>query len=610
MTVPETPDLRPPSDFVVHRYHVDLSSQTVRHEMIECVDMEDALGGIARAGKFFEHIPATDPYEPQSTLLVNLGLLSGTRVMTGLRTFFHGYSPLKTSKTGVPGLMWSAASGHFGTKLRGLGIDDIAITGRSATPTLLHITPAAAPEGPGGPAAFSFIDATDLVGLHSNERIQRLKGQHPGAHFAVIGPAGEHYRHVRYAAIALSTDNQLKSGDSKARFAGRGGYGGVMGSKNLVGIIADGPNPASSGRGLKDLNREINTHPRGAAYRDIGTWRQMVVQKDHGVLPETNFRPPADDRAVTLQRDPFEEAGGFIVKDESCFLCGIKCHKNIYEEGEGGALGAFRAKLDYEPLALLSVNLGVYDRDQALDLVALCDELCMDSISLGVSIGYAMEWNRRHPDALLAGGITFGDFEAIMALITEIGEGRLPEVGQGTFRMAEQTGAFEFAMQSKGVEFPAYLPHQNPGYPWALAGGHMTMRTFLSMIAEGQTSVDYWVNAVTNVGWDYIRSDLDGLCKFAMATPDMHAEALRLAVGLDIDTEQLMAATFRTFLRGYAIERKTGFDETDYVLPAEAHDPLATSTLEYFNTAAFFTEVQEQIMAELDTRAREAGFLP
>jgi aldehyde:ferredoxin oxidoreductase len=137
----------------------------------------------------------------------------------------------------------------------------------------------------------------------------------------------------------------------------------------------------------------------------------------------------------------------------------------------------------------------------------------------------------------------------------------------------------------------------------------MTMRTFLLMIAEGRTDADYWVNAVVNMGWDYIRSDLDGLCKFSMAPPAMHAEALRLAVGLDIDTETLMDTTHQAFLRGYAIERRSGFGEEDYVLPAEAHEPLETSTLEYFNTKEFFTGVQERILAGLDADAEARGFL-
>ena len=49
------------------------------------------------------------------------------------------------------------------------------------------------------------------------------------AHFAAIGPAGEHYEDCYMAAVALSTENQLRSGDDKCRWAGRGGMGAVMG---------------------------------------------------------------------------------------------------------------------------------------------------------------------------------------------------------------------------------------------------------------------------------------------------------------------------------------------------------------------------------------------
>jgi aldehyde:ferredoxin oxidoreductase len=45
---------------------------------------------------------------------MNIGVLTGTRVMTGLRTYLTGFSPLKTALTGAPGLMWSAGSGSFG----------------------------------------------------------------------------------------------------------------------------------------------------------------------------------------------------------------------------------------------------------------------------------------------------------------------------------------------------------------------------------------------------------------------------------------------------------------------------------------------------------------
>jgi aldehyde:ferredoxin oxidoreductase len=606
VTTLETP-LRPPTAYTVQRIHVDLTKETVRFEVLHCEDFEDVLGGIARATKYLTGWDVDDPYAPDAPLVMNLGLLSGTTVMTGLRTFFHGYSTLKSTVSGRPGLMWSAGSGHFGPKLAGLGIDEVVFMGRAARPTLLHITPG--PEGE--PPVFEFCDASDLAGRTVNDRIQDLHRRWPDAHFAVIGPAGEHYEQVRFAAIALSTDNQLESGDCKVRYCGRGGYGGVMASKNLWAIAADGPDPGRQ-RGLRDVNKEINTGPGSARYRDLpddrgGTWRTMRMMQEAVSIPEFNFRPTGTDASVPLLRHSVED-GPYVVKAESCFRCGIRCHKNVYDDADGEA-GPFRTKVDYEPITLLSSNLGIFDPDDAFDLIELTDELGMDSISLGVTLGYVMEHNRRHPTAALAGGLSYGDVAAVTEAITAVAEGRLPEVGQGVKRLGEQTGETGYAMHSKGLEYPAYQPQTNPGYPWALAGGHMSMRTFFLLVIERETGHDYWVDAITNRGPLFLMDDITGLCKFANATPELEAEALRIAVGLDIGADQLTEAVMRTFLRGYADERNRGFGPDDYVLPADAHRPIEHGDLPSFNTAEFFAGVQAEVMEILDRRARDAGFL-
>jgi aldehyde:ferredoxin oxidoreductase len=603
--------MKPAIEFEINRYFVDLTTQTVRFERVACEDFEDVMGGVARATKLLDDVIVDDPYDPSAPLVMNLGLLSGSRVMTGLRTFFHGYSPLKTSLSGSPGLMWSAGSGHFGTKLRGLGIDDVVFTGRCNRPTLLRLSPSDDPDGALGPATFEFLDGTDLSGMRVNAKIQTLHGRYPEAHFAVIGSAGENYEHVRYASVALSTDNQLKSGDAKPRFCGRGGYGGVMGSKNLLAIAADGPNPSLRTRGLKEINREINLGEGSLGYRDEGgggTWRMVSVLHPVGGLPEYNFAPPGTEDGRKLMRETVE-AGSYVVKAEGCYLCGIKCHKNVYNKTADGDAGKYRAKVDYEPLALLSSNLGIYDDGAALDLIELTDELGMDSISLGVTLGYAMEWNRRHPDAMIAGGLTFGDVSATYAAIERIATGDLAEIGQGVLRLAIQTGESDYAMHSKGVEFPAYLPHTNPAYPWALAGGHMSMRTYLLAQIERETGVDYWVDATTGRGPRFMLDDITGLCKFSLLDPAVEVEAIRIAAELEITTDELLGVVDRTFVRGYANERRRGFVDDDYSLPSDAHKPIEHSSVPQFNTEEFFDEFRSRVLETLDERATAAGLL-
>ena len=67
----------------------------------------------------------------------------------------------------------------------------------------------------------------------------------------------------------------------------------------------------------------------------------------------------------------------------------------MHEENGRRKPGKFYTKFDYEPLDLLTVNLGIYDPEQSLELVELVDQVGFDAISLGVTLGYIMDYNAR-----------------------------------------------------------------------------------------------------------------------------------------------------------------------------------------------------------------------
>lgn len=599
-----------PADFQVNRFRIDLSSGSVAPETVVCEDLEDVFGGIARGYKLLEGLGVDDAYDPSATLLMNIGLLSGSDFMTGLRTYFMAYSPLKRSLSGKPSSMWSAGSGKFGTKLRYLGVEEVIFTGRCEKPSLLHIS-----LDENDIPVFQFEDAEDLVGLKVNAKIQTLHKRYPDAHFAVIGPSGENYQNVRYGAIAISTENQLKSGDPKSRYCGRGGMGSMMGSKNLLAIVADTPDK-KTGKAppiLKEINTEIARGKGSAKFREKdkhngggGTWGNVGALQPLGAFPEMNFIPIGDDSSAPLIRDNAEK-GPWVIKDESCFRCGIRCHKNVFEKNEEGKAGKFRAKIDYEPLDLLSANIGIFDIEQALDLVALVDEMGMDSISCGVVLSYVMEYNRQNPDSPIADGLSYGDYEKTLATLEKIGTGQCELIGQGVLRLAEQVGEKDYAMHCKGVELPAYLPQTNPGYPWALAGGHMSMRTFLLLVFERETDVDYWVDAITNRGIMTMRDDFLGVCKFCGMGDEQMCQAIEALSGLEIDPPTLQNVIMRTYLRGYRQERQGGFTDDDYNLPAISHNEYPQIDLPYFITPEFFADLKQKVTSRFDELLVEQG---
>ena len=597
------------TDYQFRRCTIRLDQGESTFEELPCQDLEDFLGGIGRSFKLLSDYRVTDAYDPNAPLIMGLGALSGTEVMTGLRAFFSAYSPLKVANNGMPLPMWSAASGDFGRKLLAAGLDEVVFLGRAPKPSYMLI------RREDGRPVISIRDASDLLGKTTHEKIITLAERHAGAHVAALGPSGENWQTNFYAAIACSTTNELRSGDCKPRFAGRGGMGGILGSKNILAIVAEAPEPERGKlpAGVLAANKEIARGAGSRNYRDPhkgnglgGTWRNIHGLHPLGALPEKNFWPDGGDGPKSLYRDAFET--NFVVKDESCWQCGIACHKNIYdavpEDGKRKA-GKFYTKFDYEPLDLLTVNLGIYDQHQSLEIVELVDQLGFDSISMGVTLGYVMEYNARHPDKPIFDGMTFGDFEKARHFIHETAAGRAPEIGCGVRRLARSLDDTAYAMECKGLELPAYLPETNPGYPFAIAGGHMSMRTFLLLVFEGKTDIDYWEDAVVNRGIYYTRDDLIGLCKFAGTPDDSIILAFRDLYRVSLTQEDMFHATMRTYLRGLLLERRQGATIDDYVLPERAYTQNLNVKLPHFITPEFWMELRGRVLKAFDQKIQE-----
>ena len=534
------------TDYQFRRLSVDLGQEQIQEEIVPCRDLDDFLGGMGRAFRLLADYDVDDAFSPAAPLVMNLGIFSGTDLMTELRVFFSAYSPLKVANNGRPLVMWSTASGKFATKVLAADIDEVVFIGRAARPVFLLM------QKTDDAMSLSLEDAGPLLGLETHDKVLNLTDRYPDSHVAVLGPAGEQWQDNYYASIACSTVNQLHSRDCKPRSAGRGGMGSIMGSKNLIAIVAQAPD-VHRGRlspALLAANKEISRGPGSVNYRDAkkgglgGTWRNVAGLHPVGALPEKNFWPQGTEQPTPLFRESMED--DYFIKDESCFKCGIGCHKNIYsvqEESGRRKPGKFYAKFDYEPLDLLTANLGIYDPDQALEIVELVDQLGFDSISLGVTLGYIMDYNARHAEQPILNGLSFGDFAGTCQLIKQAAAGGVPELGRGVKRLSEQLGEPSYAMQCKGLELPAYLPETNPGYPFAIAGGHMGMRTFLLLVIEGKTDLDYWVDAIVNRGVYYTRDDVIGLCKFA-GTPDTVIEPVfQDMFGLTVTHEDMQHAT-------------------------------------------------------------------
>lgn len=601
-----------PELVLYRRCTVDLGTGATRIEELPCRNLEEVLGGFGRSFQLLAEREIATAYCEENPLVVNVGLLTGTAAMTGLRTYFSAYSPLKGSRRGLPAAMWSAASGNFGPRFEATGLDELVLEGRAPAPVYVVIA-----EGAAGPTV-ELRPAPHLRGLSTHDKIMALHREHPGAHFAAIGQAGEHWETNYMGAVAISTDNQLRSGEDKCRFAGRGGMGSLMGYKNVLALVArsgDRPRPVSDA--VKKANLEVVRGGGSLRLQPLkrggggGTWGNYDVLQAFHAVPVNNFRPQGNDLPEKLFRAQVDLTHD--VKEEACHRCGITCHNNVHERQEGGKR-EFLAKFDYEPLNLLGTNLGIHDAGQAARLIKLGDNYGMDSITLGVTISYVLAWNERHPDRPLANGATFGDYEKIRALVVDAGEGRLPAVGRGSMRLSLETGETSYAYHVKGLELPAYLPETNPGYAWAIAGGHMSMATYGLLTREGKTDLDSWVKGITQDKLAIVGFDMVGLCKFfdiakGIATPKV-VDCLRSERGLEVTEAELRAAVRRAFLRGLALELRQGYTKEEYALPDEVFE-RPNPNLKLPGTVAtreFFAELSRRVWAAFEPELD--GLLP
>ena len=128
-----------PASILYKRCTVDLSSGEQKTEGVPCRNLEDVLGGFGRSFQDLAKRKIENAYCDENPLIVNTGLLTGSSAMTGMRTYFSGYSPLKGSKAGLPSAMWSTGSGKFGAKFKWTGLDELIFENRSDKPVYVVI---------------------------------------------------------------------------------------------------------------------------------------------------------------------------------------------------------------------------------------------------------------------------------------------------------------------------------------------------------------------------------------------------------------------------------------------------------------------------------------
>jgi len=265
-----------------------------------------------------------------------------------------------------------------------------------------------------------------------------------------IGPAGE----MKMSAASIAcTDIELRP----TRHAGRGGVGAVMGSKQVKAIVLDDSGmpmrQPKDPEKFKDATKRwvdgLRKHPvTGEGLPAYGTNVLTNVLNEAGAYPTKNFSWGRFENCTKISGETEAavetERGGSAT--HGCHRgCVIRC-SGIYVNKDGQYL---TKQPEYETVWAHGGNCGIDDLDAIAMLDRLDDDYGLDTIEMGATIAVAME----------AGVAKFGDAEAAINLVHEVGKGT--PLGRILGNGAAVTGkcfGVERVPVVKGQAMPAYDP--------------------------------------------------------------------------------------------------------------------------------------------------------
>ncbi|WFO76262.1 aldehyde ferredoxin oxidoreductase family protein [Desulfurococcaceae archaeon MEX13E-LK6-19] len=438
---------------------VDLWSGKITYERLPDEVLRKWIGGRGLGVYLMlrEVDPKVDPFSPANKALVMTGPLTG---VAGVPAAGRWCSVTKSPLTNT--IHDSHSGGKFGPELKFAGFDAIIIEGASEDPVYLWVHD----------GKVEIRDAKHLWGkdVHTTTDMIReeLKAEvgdeAPKVKVACIGPAGENL--VRYAAIM----------NDKNRAAGRGGHGAVWGSKKLKAIAVLGhnrPRVANEDKFREAVRIAMEKHKKSPVTAEslprYGTAVLVNIINKAGIFPTRNFQtgvfPGAEkisgERMAETILDPKKS------KEEACWGCPITCARytrvtNSPFSGEGGGP-------EYETIWAFGAQTGTDNLEAIAKANFLCNELGLDTISMGHTIGTLMELVEKGkvPKELLRGlKAEWGTPEAIVELVwrTAYRSGIGNDLAEGAKRLAEKYGAPELAMVVRGQELPAYDPRGSQGH--------------------------------------------------------------------------------------------------------------------------------------------------
>jgi aldehyde:ferredoxin oxidoreductase len=284
---------------------IDLSNGRITRVPTTEYRPEEFMGGVGLNTKIFWELecPEVKAFHPNNPIIISAGPLTGTYGPFGrglISTISPQCYPLEL-------FAYSSFGGRFASELKFAGYDTIVILGRSEKPVYLSIQD----------EEVRIKRADKVWGMDTFLAQQTLLADEVDASILVIGPAGENLSRI---AIILNETNFA---------AGQGGFGAVMGSKNLKAIAVKGTSSVKVAR----------------PYESLPLIKMMIEENKKVEDWVGRFRGP-----YTTPKETQEIfARNYYVKQIGCYGCPRQC-VSIHHIPEIGLSGAKCGDWQWAPM--------------------------------------------------------------------------------------------------------------------------------------------------------------------------------------------------------------------------------------------------------------------
>lgn len=538
----------------------NLNNGEISRELIPQEITTNFIGGRGLGVKYIwnEVLPQTEPLAQENKLVFAVGPLTGSHAPTSGRYSCVSKSPLTNT------IFDANSGGRFGPELRNLGVLALIIEGKAEQWCYLYLD--------AEDQVFEVREASRLKGKDTWTTIDYLKeNTKKGVKVACIGPAGES---LGLMACIIN---------DKGHALGRGGLGAVMGSKRLKALTIKGKDIPKDNR-LKELSDQLHLSIRKnpvtkSALPVFGTPVLVNLINELGMFPTRNFQEGRFDDAPGISGEKLKEL--YIIKKHACAGCRIACGHitKVGDETEGKGP-------EFETIWSFGSQLGNNDLALICRINNLCNQLGLDTISTGSTIGCAMELSEKQK---LNGFPKFGEVNSLLEIIKDIAykKGIGKDLSEGSRRFAEKYNAPEVSMSVKSLEIPAYDPRgvQGQGLSYATSnrgGCHLRAYMISTEVLGNPIPMDRFTSAgkagIVKV-FEEISALVDSLvlCRFssfALSAID-YARLLSIVNETEYSESDIMQFGERIWNLERLYNLKAGFTSKDDTLPKRLlNEPL------------------------------------